>query len=100
MVLFIGAGKIKEDKIQEVEEAIQAFMPYVREEEGTVEYHVYRGANDPTLLVFYERYRDEAAQQEHRTAHGGEPLQAMMRVLRDALEGPTYSGNLEEIASK
>ena len=96
MVRFIGALRIRQDRIQDVERAIKQFMPHVREEEGTLEYVVYRAVQDPTKIVFYERYRDAAALK----AHGGEPLRSMKEVLLEAVDGEPFTGTFEELASK
>ena len=70
MLKFIGAGKVKVEKVGEVEE-------------GTLVYVVYQDRDDKTKLVFYEVYRDQAA----RDAHSSPELKAMMDVLGPAMDG-------------
>jgi quinol monooxygenase YgiN len=71
-------------------------MLCVRDEEGTPEYAVYRGAEDPAKIVFYERYRDEAALEEH----GGEPLHDIPKALCGAVDGHPVMGSFEILAWK
>ena len=92
----IGAAKFERRRIEDVEGAIKKFMPYVREDEGTLEYVVYQGDKDPSMIVFLERYRDEKAWGKH----GGEPLQEMLKVLSDAVDGEAITGTFKELASK
>ena len=97
MVLFVGAIRIREECIQEVERAVREFIPHVREEEGTLEYVVYHGVEDPTKILFYEVYRDEEAQNDHRA---GEHLGALVTTIRASAQGDMFLGEFEEMASK
>jgi quinol monooxygenase YgiN len=96
VLLFIGAGKIKPEKMEDVLEAIQKVMPTVGTEEGTLEYVVYRGIQDPNMLVFYEKYRDQEAQEAHRSSA---EVQAFLQVIVPCLDGEPIMGVVEEIAS-
>jgi quinol monooxygenase YgiN len=96
MVLLIGAGKIKPEKMPAVLEALEKFLPTVKSEEGTLEYRIYRGTDDPNLLVFYEKYKDEQAHQAHGAT---EEIKAFSQILWSSLAGEPVAGLVQEIVS-
>jgi quinol monooxygenase YgiN len=96
MVTFIGAGKIRPEKMDEVLQAIADFMPSVNAEEGTVEYTIFRGIDDADMLVFYEVYRDEEARQAHWAT---KEIETFSGILMSSVAGEPIMGRVEEIAS-
>jgi quinol monooxygenase YgiN len=77
-------------------EAAQAIIPHCRTEPGTLEYVVYRGVEDPNMLVFFEKYQDAAAQAAHMETEATKALQA---AIMPCLAGEPVMGVLEEVAS-
>ncbi len=90
-------AKIKPDKADEFEKALQAYHPHLMTEEGTVKYIVYRGIKDPLLISFSEIYKDEAANKAH---HASPHLQEFLRVLKECREENVMLGFFEEIIAK
>ena len=95
MILFIGIARLKEDKVEDVDEAIQRFLPILEEEEGTLVWRVYKDPNDPTKILFYEKYRDQAARKAHGGSHGLKEFLAVLSAARDEV----IMGTWEEYAS-
>jgi len=96
MLIFIGVGHIKPDKMDQALEAVQAFMPKIRTEPGTLEYVVYRGVEDTNVLVFYEKYQDHDAQ----AAHGStEEMKVFQQAFMPCIDGQPIMGVVEEVAS-
>ena len=96
MLTFVGVGHIKADKMDQALDAVQAFMPKIISELGTLEYVVYRGGEDRNMLFFFERYRDEAAHAAHWAT---EELKAFQEALMPCLDGEPMMGIVEEVAS-
>jgi quinol monooxygenase YgiN len=48
-----------------VREAMLAMVPISRAEDGCEEYHAHQSTDNPHDLLFYERWRDEAAFRAH-----------------------------------
>jgi quinol monooxygenase YgiN len=56
-------------------------LEMAKHEPGNVYYDLYRSSNSPRTYVVTERYRDEAAFQEHQTSAYGPPLFKQMRAI-------------------
>lgn len=97
MLTFIGFGRCKSEKIEEVKEAIRKYMGSIENENGTPEYLVYQYRDDPCVIVFYEKYRDQEAKEEHNK---NPALKEMMDVLWPALDGEVTKGFVNIIAQK
>ena len=96
MLTFVGVGKIQPGKMDEVLQALDAFVPKIRTEESTIEYIDYRGTQDPNVLVFLEKYRDEQAQK----AHGASAeMQTFLSVIGPAIDGEPIMTVVEEAAA-
>jgi quinol monooxygenase YgiN len=96
MLTFVGVGHIKADKMDQALDAVQAFMPAIRTEAGTLEYVVYRGVEDRSMLVFYEKYRDQDAHAAHRAT---EEFKAFQEAIMPCLDGEPIMGFVEQVAS-
>jgi len=75
--------KAKAGSEKELEAALRAMMPKVREEPGALTYILTQSVKDPTVFVFYEVYKDQAAFDFHtKTPHMAE-LQSKLPALLD-----------------
>lgn len=64
----------------------EAFLS-LRDEEGTISYHIVPDQDDPTRVVFQATFADEAAYEQHR---GNAPAQEFLEmVARNRISGPT-----------
>jgi len=72
-------------------------MPKIRTESGTLEYKVYRGVDDPNMIVFYEKYQDQDAHAAHGSSEEG---QAFVEAFMPCLDGQPIMSVVEEVASK
>ena len=95
MLVFFGSARVKADQLDEVCEAIREYVPKMQAEEGTLEYFVYQQEDDPQRILFFEKYRDQEAKEEHNKNPG---LKKMMDVLVPAFEDATFKGFFKEIA--
>ncbi len=97
MLTFIGFGRINSKKLDEVKQAIRKYMKTIQNENGTPEYVVYQHSDDPCSIVFYEKYMDQSAKEQHNK---NPALKEMMAVIRPALEGDVTKGFVDIIAEK
>ncbi len=68
---------------QQLEEALRAMIPKVREETGALAYVLHQSVKNPAVFVFYEVYKDQAAFDNHtKTPHMAE-LQSKLPALLD-----------------
>jgi quinol monooxygenase YgiN len=96
MLIVIAVFQIKPGKMDQALEAVQAFMPKVRTEPGTLEYTVYRGVGDANMLAFFEQYPDQDA----LAAHGSsEEFKAFQQAATPCIDGQPIMGVVEEVAS-
>ena len=96
MLVFVGVGHVKSDMLEQALAAVNAFMPKIQKEEGTLEYIVYQGTEDPTMLVFYEIYQDEAAHAAHGNSEG---MAAFREAFFPCMAGEPMMGLVKEVAS-
>ncbi len=83
-ITVVARLKAKQGSEKILEEACRAMVPKVRGEAGTESYICYRSVPDPTVFLFYEVYKDQAAFE----AHGKTPyLAEFMQALRGNLDG-------------
>jgi quinol monooxygenase YgiN len=95
MLVIFGSGRVKADQLEEVCEAIREYVPKMQGEKGTLEYFVYQQKDDPQRILFFEKYRDQEAKEEHNKNPG---LKKMMDVLVPAVEGESFIAAFKEIA--
>lgn len=65
MLTVVAVMKAREGMEKEMEEAINALVPKVQTEEGTLVYAVHRGRKARGKFLFYERYPDKDALNTH-----------------------------------
>ncbi len=73
MVTIIFRVKIKDGKEEEALEKVTTMAEAVQANEpGALAYTIHRNQEDPSEIVFFERYADDAALESHgQTAHMG-----------------------------
>ena len=98
MLTVIATLKVKSDQTAAFEEEAKKMLAYVTANEpGTLVYVCNRSTADPTLYVFYEEYRDQAA----FAAHGGSPaMQAFFGAMGGILAGRPDIAMYEEVGGK
>jgi quinol monooxygenase YgiN len=70
MITLIATFQIKEGKMEEAINQLKKIVPEVRKSEpGCLAYipHTVKGAKFKNTIVFYEKYKDEAASNTHST---------------------------------
>lgn len=96
-ITIVAKLKAKQGSEKQMEEALRAMIPKVREEPGALVYILNRSVKDPTVFVFYEVYKDQAAFDLHtKTPHMAE-LQGKLPAL---LDGRPAIDILTELDSK
>ncbi len=59
-------------------------IPKVKEEEGTLVYTLHQDQNDPSVFLFYEKYKDTDA----LVAHSSTPhFKALFKTIKPILDG-------------
>lgn len=64
-MIAIATLEVQPGKEQEVETKLQALIPQVQTEEGTLTYIFHRAEDDPGRFMFYECYVDKEAFDRH-----------------------------------
>ncbi len=83
-IIVVARIKAKAGSEKTLEDACRAMIPKVRGEAGTESYICHRSVPDPTVFLFYEVYKDQAAFE----AHGNTPHMAeFLKSLRGNLDG-------------
>jgi quinol monooxygenase YgiN len=78
------------EKIEDLKKELLTLVPPVLEEDGCLQYDLHQDLDDPTVLFFYENWRDRASWEKHMEqpyiqALGGkadELLTAPVRILK------------------
>jgi len=66
-MIVIAKLKAQKGKEAEVEKSLVEMVSKVSKEEGTIAYTLHRSQSDPTVFLFYEKYKDMAAFDYHKT---------------------------------
>jgi len=83
-MIVVAKIKAAPGKEAEMEQALLEVIPKVKEEEGTLIYTLHRDQSDPTLFMFYEKYKDMDALVAHSsTAH----FKALFKTIKPLMEG-------------
>ncbi len=94
---MVVVAKIKAltGKENEMKTALLDMIPKVREEEGTLVYTLHQDPNDPTVFLFYEKYKDTDALVVHSsTPH----FKALFKTIKPLLEGNPEIAMYNELA--
>lgn len=98
MLTIVARMKIKSGREKDAEAALLDMMAYVRSaEKGTLRYTLHRAVGDPTHLLMYEQYADQAAVDTHGTS---ERIQHLFATLAPLLDGQPSIEMYEEVATK
>ncbi len=93
----IAKIRAKPGSEKQLEQACAEMASNVRQEPGTLTYIMCRSTTDPTVIMVYEVYKDEAAFESHRkTPH----MAAMFGKIKDLVAGPPEVETLVEFARK
>jgi quinol monooxygenase YgiN len=57
---------VKPELLDYVRQVCRAIVDDVTQEDGCIDYHLMRGAEDDRVVGWFERWRDEAAFEQHR----------------------------------
>ncbi len=98
MLTVIARIKVKADRAAAFEDEARKMVAHVQANEpGTLVYACHRSTADPTVYVFYEVYRDQAA----FALHGGSPaMQAFFGALGGIVDGRPTIEMFEDVAAK
>ena len=85
MMTIVAKIKVQSGKESEAERALTEMIEYVRSSEpGTVRYTLHRAVGDPTTLLMYEQYADQASVDAHSTSAR---IQQLFKTLGPLLDG-------------
>ncbi len=94
-MVIVAKIKAAAGKEKEMEKALLDMIPKVSEEEGTLVYTLHQDQNDPTVFLFYEKYKDTDA----LVAHSSTPhFKELFRTLKPLLDGNPEIAMYNEIA--
>ncbi|MDX2168916.1 MAG: putative quinol monooxygenase [Deltaproteobacteria bacterium] len=98
MLTIVAKMKIKAGKEGQAEQALSDMIGYVSANEpGTLRYSLHRAVGDPTTLLMYEQYADQAAVDTHGTSAR---IQQLFGTLGPLLDGQPGIEMYVEVAGK
>ena len=98
MLTIVAKMKIQAGKEAQAEQALTDMIGYVSASEpGTQRYTLHRAIGDPTTLLMYEQYADQAAVDTHGTSAR---IQQLFGTLGPLLDGQPAIEMYVEVAGK
>lgn len=88
MVTLIATIKVKEGKMEDAKEVLKEIVPMIKASEpGTLEYipHTVTGRKDKNTIIFYEKYKDDAAMKLHM-ANLGKNMAKLTPLLEPGMD--------------
>ena len=79
MITLMVRLRAKPEKAAELENILQGLVAAARKEDGCVDYHFHRRADDPNSFGFYENWRSQKDFDEHLR----QPCQLEFAKIRD-----------------
>ena len=90
-MIVVAKLKAKAGEETNMEEALRGMVAKVAQEQGTLTYTLHRSQQDPSVFLFYEKYRDAAALKAHSsTPYFKELFDALKPLLDGAPEIEMY----------
>ena len=94
-MVVVAKLKALNGKEAQMEKALLAIIPEVAQEEGTLVYTLHRDHNDPSVFLFYEKYKDGDALVVHSsTPH----FKELFKTLKPLLDGSPEISMYNELA--
>ena len=94
-MVVVAKLKAVSGKEKEMETALLDMVSKVKEEEGTLVYSLHQAQNDPTVFLFYEKYKDADA----LVAHSSTPyFKELFGTLKPLLDGKPDIAMYNELA--
>ncbi len=91
MLTLIAKIKAKKNSVDDLEKILTGLVKKVSEEEGTLEYVLYKSQVDPASFLFYEIYKDNDSLALHSTTdYFNEAMRAMSPFLDGKPEIESY----------
>jgi len=95
-MIVVAKLKACSGKELEMENALREMISKVEQEEGTLAYTLHRATNDPTVFLFYEKYKDKAAFEYHSSTPY---FQELFAAIGPILDGQPSIEMYEELAA-
>ena len=94
-MIVVAKLKAKSGKEEEIEKILTDMVGKVGQEEGTLTYTLHRSRKDPTVFLFYEKYKDKDA----LSFHSSTPyFKEMFGTIGPLLDGDPEIEMFNEIA--
>ena len=82
-MIVVAKLKAKVGEEANMEEALRGMVTKVAQEEGTLAYTLHRAQQDPSVFLFYEKYRDAAALKAHSSTPYFKELFGALKPMLD-----------------
>jgi quinol monooxygenase YgiN len=96
-VIMLIEAKIQPQRRAELVEAAHEYLPLVRAEPGVEAFYLTVRKDDPNILVFYEIYKSQDAQDFHLQQ---DFTKKFLAILRNAQTGDRVRANLVEFVAE
>ncbi len=94
-MIVVAKLKAVAGREKEMEKALLDIIPKVSDEQGTLVYTLHQDQNDPTVFLFYEKYKDADA----LVAHSSTPhFKALFGTIKPLLDGNPEIAMYNELA--
>lgn len=94
-MVVVAKLKARQESIEEMKTALLEMVAKVKEEPGTLVYRLHQDAGDPSVFLFYEKYKDADA----LTVHSSTPhFKALFKTLKPMLDGGPEIAMYHELA--
>jgi quinol monooxygenase YgiN len=93
-VMLVVTLRAKEGQHMLLEAELRALVAPTRKEEGCLQYHLHRGADQPTMFLFHEVWESR----EHHVAHTRTPHFLRWHARKDSLLASSESAFWQQIA--
>lgn len=90
-MVIVAKLKARSGEEEKMEKALVEIIPKVEQEDGTLIYTLHKSQKDPTVFLFYEKYKDQDALKHHSsTPHFKELFGKLSPLLDGAPEIDMY----------
>lgn len=84
MITIVAKGVVKEENIAKFKEYAQTLIEETKKEEGCISYKLYEDINNPKVITFIEKWKDQEAIDKHVNASHFVEIVPKLRDLQES----------------
>ena len=94
-MIIVAKLKAKSGEEVKMEKALVGIIPKVEKEDGTLVYTLHKAQKDPSVFLFYEKYKDKDALKHHSSTPY---FKELFGILSPLLDGAPEIEMYDEVA--